>query len=250
MTESLTILVAGATGRTGSEVVQEASRRGHDIIGIARASDEIEDVRIWPTDHFEDCLTDADVVIDFTVPAASQRFAHDIAAVGCPYVLGTTGFTEAELTSLRTITEEIPLLKATNFAKGVHALLRIIEIGVAALPEYDVELTDTHHNTKRDAPSGTANTILDRIDSVRDDKLTHIYGRSGEHQRESNEIGVHVRRAGTVRGEHELLLAGNDEVITLSHRAESRRVFAAGAVDAAEWILDQEPGWYDFEEVL
>ena len=142
------------------------------------------------------------------------------------------------------------MLKAANFARGVQALLQAVEAGVEALPEYDIELTETHHAGKRDAPSGTANTVLDAIEAARGGALDRTHGREGEHRRAESEVGVHVRRAGTVRGEHELLLAGNDEVLTLSHRAESRRVFAAGAVDAAEWLAGREPGWYDFGDVL
>ena len=142
------------------------------------------------------------------------------------------------------------MLKASNFARGVQALLRVVEAGVEALPDYDVELTETHHSGKRDAPSGTAKTLLSAVDEARGEALDRTHGREGEHRRAESEVGVHVRRAGTVRGEHELLLAGNDEALTLSHRAESRRVFAAGAVDAAEWLAGRDPGWYEFGDVL
>jgi 4-hydroxy-tetrahydrodipicolinate reductase len=142
------------------------------------------------------------------------------------------------------------VLKASNFARGVQALLQAVEAGVEALPEYDVELIETHHAGKRDAPSGTAKTLLAAVDEAREEELDRTHGREGEHRRTDSEVGVHVRRAGTVRGEHEVLLAGNDEMLTLSHRAESRRVFAAGAVDAAEWLAGREPGWYDFGDVL
>lgn len=250
MTAQLDVLVAGATGRTGSEVVAEASGRGHDVVGVAQSADEVEDVRVWPTDEFPDLLDDADVVIDFTVPAATREFAPLVADAGVPYVVGTTGLDDAGADLLDEVSARIPVLKGSNFARGVQALLRVVEAGVRALPEYDVELTETHHDGKRDAPSGTAKTILDRIDDARETTHPRTYGREGEQPREGNEIGVHVRRAGTVRGEHELVVAGNDEVLTLTHRAESRRVFAAGAVDAAEWIVGRDPGRYDFEEIL
>lgn len=247
---TLSVLVAGATGRTGSEVVAEASGRGHDVVGVARSDDEIEDVRVWPAAEFPELLDDADVVIDFTVPGASREFAPQVAEAGVPYVVGTTGFDDAGIDVLQEAATRTPVLKASNFARGVQALLRVVEAGVAALPEYDVELTETHHSGKRDAPSGTAKTILERVDAAREEELDRTYGREGEHLREDGEVGVHVRRAGAVRGEHELLLAGNDEVLTLAHRAESRRVFAAGAVDAAEWLVGRDAGWHDFAEML
>ena len=246
----MNLLVVGATGRTGSEIVAEASGRGHDVTGVATSSDTIEDVRVYPDEDLPELLADADAAIDFTVPSASREYAALAAEAGVPYIVGTTGFDQEGLDALRAASESTAVLKASNFARGVQALLRVVEAGVEALPDYDVELTETHHNGKRDAPSGTAKTLLDVIDSARDDALDRVHGREGEHEREDSEVGVHVRRAGNVRGEHEVLLADNDEVLTLTHRAESRRVFAAGAVDAAEWLVGQEPGWYDFEDVL
>ncbi|CCQ37119.1 4-hydroxy-tetrahydrodipicolinate reductase [Natronomonas moolapensis 8.8.11] len=246
----MNLVVVGATGRTGSEIVAEASGRGHDVVGVATTSDTVEDVRVYPSEDLPELLDDADAVVDFTVPEATREYAGVIAEAGVPYVVGTTGFGEAGIETLRAASESIAVLKASNFARGVQALLRVVEAGVEALPDYDVELTETHHSGKRDAPSGTANTILDVVDSTREAALERTHGREGEHSREDSEVGVHVRRAGTVRGEHELLLAGNDELLTLTHRAESRRVFAAGAVDAAEWLTGQEPGWYGFDDVL
>jgi 4-hydroxy-tetrahydrodipicolinate reductase len=246
----MNLVVVGATGRTGSEIVAEASGRGHDVVGVATTSDTVEDVRVYPNEDLPELLGDADAVVDFTVPEATREHADVIAEAGVPYVVGTTGFDGSGMEALRAASESTPVLKASNFARGVQALLRVVEAGVEALPDYDVELTETHHNGKRDAPSGTANTILDVVDSAREAELERTHGREGDHPREDSEVGVHVRRAGTVRGEHELLLAGNDEVLTLTHRAESRRVFAAGAVDAAEWLAGQEPGWYGFDDVL
>ena len=234
------VVVAGATGRTGGEVVAEATERGHDVVGVAGSAGTIGGVDVHPAGDLPELLADADALVDFTVPAASREHARLAAAADVPYVVGTTGFGSGGLADLREASESTAVLKASNFARGVQALLRVVEAGVEALPDYDVELTETHHSGKRDAPSGTAKTLLEAVEEARE----------GEHRRADSEAGVHVRRAGTVRGEHELLLAGNDEVLTLSHRAESRRVFAAGAVDAAEWLADRKPGWYEFGDVL
>ena len=246
----MNLLVVGATGRTGVEIVAEASGRGHDVVGVATTDDTIEDVRVYPSEEFPELLEDADAVIDFTVPEVGREYAHLVAEAGVPYVVGTTGFEEAGLDALRDASEHTAVLKASNFARGLHAFLAVVEAGVEALPDFDLELVETHHNGKRDAPSGTANTILDVVDDARGTELDRTYGREGDHLREDSEVGVHVRRAGTVRGEHELLLAGDEEVLSLTHRAESRRVFAVGAVDAAEWLADQKPGWYEFGDVL
>ena len=244
------LVVIGATGRTGREIVVEADERGHDVVGVATSPGTVGDVDGRPNDELPEVLEDADAAIDFTLPEASRNLAATVAEAGVPYVVGTTGFEASGLEALREASERTAVLKASNFARGIQALLAAVEAGVGALPGYDIELVETHHNGKRDAPSGTANTILDAVDDARGEALDRTYGREGEHLRAENEIGVHVRRAGTVPGEHELLVAGNGEVLSLTHRAESRRVFAAGAVDAAEWLAGKEPGWYEFGDVV
>ena len=242
------VAVAGATGRTGSEIVAELRDRDHDVLALSRdptgGQRDIGDLATVLTE------TDLDALIDFTVPEATVEHAAVAAETAVPLVVGTTGFDNDGLAALADAAREIPVLRASNFAKGVHALRDIVQAGVEALPEYDIELTETHHNGKRDAPSGTALTLLDDIDDARGTTLDRTHGREGEHERAPAEVGVHVRRAGNVRGEHEVLLAGNDEVVTLTHRAESRRVFAAGAVDAAEALAGRPAGEYDFPDVL
>ena len=247
----MNVAVAGATGRTGSEVVTELRERGHDALALSREpTDDQRDI-----DNLAAVLdeSDPDALIDFTVPEATVHHATVAAEAGVPLVVGTTGFDEDGLAALTNAAREIPVLRASNFARGVHALREIVQAGVEALPDYDIELTETHHSGKRDAPSGTARTLLDDIDAARGERgerLDRTHGREGKHERDPAEIGVHVRRAGNVRGEHEVLLAGNDELLTLTHRAESRRVFAAGAVDAAEAVAGRPAGEYEFTEVV
>ncbi len=242
------VAVAGATGRTGSEIVTELRERDHDVLALSRdPTGDQRDVGDLATVLTE---TAPDALIDFTVPEATIEHAEIAAETATPLVVGTTGFDDDGLAALADAAREIPVLRASNFAKGVHALREIVQAGVKTLPEYDIELTETHHNGKRDAPSGTALTLLDDIDDARETDLDRTHGREGEHERAPEEVGVHVRRAGNVRGEHEVLLAGNDEVVTLTHRAESRRVFAAGAVDAAEALAGRPAGEYDFPDVL
>jgi 4-hydroxy-tetrahydrodipicolinate reductase len=126
--------------------------------------------------------------------------------------------------------------------------LSAVEEAAGALPEYDVEVTETHHNGKVDAPSGTAGLLLERVEAERG-ASERVHGREGDQPRTGGEVGVHARRAGDVTGEHEVLLAGNSEVLELTHRAGDRRVFAAGAVDAAAWLADQPADYYEFSEV-
>jgi 4-hydroxy-tetrahydrodipicolinate reductase len=246
-----TVGVSGATGRTGQTVVETATERPDVTVafGLSRTDTSLR-VPVYAPDESGAALAEhgPDVVVDFTAPAATVDLAGVCADAGVALVVGTTGFDEDGLATLRRASERIPVLKATNFSRGIQALLGALGPALDALPDYDVELLETHHSGKRDAPSGTASTILERVGEHRE--VDPVAGREGTHARRDNEVGVLVRRAGTVRGEHEVLLAGNDEVLTLTHRAEDRGVFAAGALDAADWLADRDPGWYSFADVV
>ncbi|MFW5956319.1 MAG: 4-hydroxy-tetrahydrodipicolinate reductase [Halorhabdus sp.] len=245
--------VTGAAGRMGQTVIETAADRADVavVFAVDRAAEAtVEDKPIHEPADFGALLAthEPDAVIDFSVPEATIDFAEDCAAAAVPLVTGTTGFDEDQLATLEAASETVAILKASNFARGIQALLRTVREAAQALAEYDVELTETHHNQKQDAPSGTAKTLLEVLADERD--FEEVYGREGIAPRDAGEIGVHVRRAGDVRGEHELVFAGNDEVLTLSHRAEDRGVFAAGALDAATWVVEQTPGWYTFGDVI
>ncbi|WP_424019726.1 4-hydroxy-tetrahydrodipicolinate reductase [Halorientalis pallida] len=247
------VAVNGAAGRMGRTVIETAADRddvdvvvGFDVEG----PDEVQGVPVVDADEAADALAeyDADVAVDFTVPEATLSLAEACREAGVGMVVGTTGFDEDGFAALDDTAEDVPLLKATNFARGVHALLRAIKEALPAVPDYDLELMETHHNGKIDAPSGTAKTMLETVQAERD--VEPVYGREGHAPRDEDEIGVFARRAGDIRGEHELIAAGNDEVLSLSHHAEDRSVFAAGALDAAVWTENQDPGRYDFGNVI
>ncbi|EMA53710.1 4-hydroxy-tetrahydrodipicolinate reductase [Halococcus salifodinae] len=258
--------VTGATGAMGRAVLESAADRDDVAVAFAVNRDPADDERVaGHAVHDAVALPDLlaeqqpEVVVDFTGPESSIEYAAACAEAGVGFVTGTTGLDDPEQSALREAAKAVPVLWATNFSRGINALRSALAEAVAALPEYDIELTETHHNRKRDAPSGTATTLLDDIDAARDDARQdesgggtgkRTYGREGEQSRTDGEIGVHVRRAGGVRGEHEVLLADNDEVLTLAYRAESRGVFAAGALDAAGWLAGHEAGWYAFDDVI
>ena len=251
----LRIAVTGAGGRMGRKVIEAAADRDGVAVAVAvnrTATDPVAGVAVEDADRLADLLAsgEADVLVDFTGPDSAVSYAEACADAGVPLVTGTTGFADAQVDALRAASDAVPVLKASNFARGVAALRRAVREAAAALPGYDVELTETHHNGKRDAPSGTAKSILDDVERVRDDLDERVHGREGDASRESGEIGVHARRAGDVTGEHEVLLAGNRETLALTHRAGDRGVFAEGALDAAAWLADRDPGWYGFDDVL
>lgn len=250
------IAVTGAAGRMGREVLAAATdREGIDVaFAVNRSSvDElISGVVIESSDNFAELLAEyePDVVVDFTGPESARTYADACANHGVALVTGTTGFDDEGVDALRTASESVGVLKASNFSRGVAALRLAVQEATAALPDADIELTETHHNAKRDAPSGTAKTLLDDIEGVRDDLGDRVHGREGEAPRSDEEIGVHARRAGDIAGEHEVLVAGSNETLSLTHRAGDRSIFAEGALDAAEWLAGREAGWYDFFEVI
>jgi 4-hydroxy-tetrahydrodipicolinate reductase len=244
------VAVNGVTGQMGGAVI-EAATDSEVVVGFATSeTDTVDGVPVVRPADAAEALREygVDVVVDFAVPEGALTVAEACVEAGVPVVVGTTGFDEDGLARLQDVGEEIPLLKATNFSQGIQVLQRLVSEAVATLDDYDLELMETHHNRKADAPSGTANSILDVIQEERD--VEPVYGREGHAPREDDEIGVFARRAGDVRGEHELILAGNDEVLSLSHRAEDRGVFAAGALDAAAWLVGRDAGWYEFGDVV
>ena len=256
----MNVAVTGARGQMGGAVVEAATERDDLTVawGVSAHPDDgkLHGVSVYGPNELDHLLERyrPNAVVDFSVPEAAVETVRAAAEAAVPAVVGTTGLTDGQLDELRAASETVPVLKAANFARGVQALRRAVESAVADLPGYDVEVTETHHNRKRDAPSGTANALLEAIEATRAETDRQagerVHGREGEAPREEGEIGVHARRAGDVRGEHEVLLAGNDEVLTLAHRAESRRVFAAGALDAAVWLAGQHPGRYEFADAL
>jgi 4-hydroxy-tetrahydrodipicolinate reductase len=261
----LRVAITGASGRMGGELVDAATARD-DVDFVLAASRTPEVVPSGDGPGAADAVVgdadlgaalrdrEIDVLVDFSVPESSVGYLEAAADSGSAAVVGTTGYDTDGRAALDAVAERVPLLKASNFSRGIAALRRAVRATVPALDGYDVEVTETHHNGKRDAPSGTALTLLDDIEGARgdagDDHADRVHGRVGEQPRTGDEIGVHARRAGDIAGEHEILLAGNNEVLELTHRAGSRSIFAAGALDAAAWLAGRDPGRYDFDAVL
>ena len=252
----ISIAVTGAAGRMGREVLAAASDRETFEVDFAvnrtPVDELISGVVIESTDNFTELLADHEpaVVVDFTGPESAVEYAEACAETGVALVTGTTGFDETGIAELRHASESTAVLKASNFSRGVAALRLALQEATAALPDADIELTETHHNAKRDAPSGTAKTLLDDIEDVREDLSERVHGREGEAPRSTDEIGVHARRAGDVAGVHEVLFGAKNETLSLTHRAGDRSIFAEGALDAADWLAGRESGWYDFFEVI
>ena len=222
---------------------------GQEIVALAEADPSVV-VRggIGREDSADlaNLVRDCDVLIDFSTPEASVIACSSAAEAGRPIVIGTTGLDADQLVLLWNASERVPVWYARNMSTGVSVLQRLLPEIARALTGYDIELIEAHHRHKADAPSGTAlmlaEAILDGLSDVRNHPFVH--GREGYAPRQPGEIGIHAIRGGGNNGEHTVLFASDEEEIRISHRAYSRRAFAAGAVRAAQAIHGQPPGWY------
>lgn len=255
MSEPLRVAVGGVGGQMGTAVATLAAERSmiQPVLGFSTTPAAVD----APVDEVIDTavLQDAldasvvDVLIEFTTAGAVATYADAAAAAGVALVSGTTGLTVPDDRALAAAAETVPVLHATNFSRGIAVLRGLVREAVTRLPEADIELTETHHRHKRDAPSGTAETLLSDIARA-GGPPERTDGRQGVAPRAAAEVGVHARRAGAIAGVHELLFATETEELTLRHRARSRAVFAAGALDAAVWLADRPAGSYAFDAVL
>ena len=243
------IAIAGAAGRMGQELIAEINRREGAIVSgtFDRASDADLDVN--------QAFSGADVVIDFTLPAATSHISAAAQAAGAAYVLGTTGHSVDQQAAIRATADHMAVLWAANFSLGVNVLLGLVERAAQALPadHFDLDIMEMHHSRKVDAPSGTALALGQAAAAGRGQRLDQVarYTREGGiGARPRGEIGFATLRGGDNPGEHTVLLLGEGERIELSHRALDRSIFAKGAVTAALWLKGRPPGLYSMADVL
>jgi 4-hydroxy-tetrahydrodipicolinate reductase len=248
--------IAGVRGRMGREIVAAAAGwSGVEIRGgLARpGSRALERESAVPLFTEAESLAEAvDVMIDVSAAAATPWIAGAARQAGTPLVCGVTGLGEVGHAALESAARQVPVLYARNLSPGIAALLDLLPRLLAALPEADVEIVETHHRGKKDAPSGTAEALAEVVVRARGDldEQRIVYGREGIAPRQPGEIGIHSLRGGANSGEHTILLATDGEEIRISHRALSRRTFADGALRAAEWVVKQPPGLYSMADVL
>ena len=190
-----------------------------------------------------------DVAIDFSYPGNVDMMLENAMARKIPLVIGTTGLTAAQEEQIREAAKVIPIVRALNFSTGVAVLRRLVAMAAKTLGEdFDIEIVETHHNQKEDAPSGTAKALLAAADPDGEYEVKH--GREGRPGKRGREIGMHALRGGTVAGEHSVMFYGPMEEIELRHRADSREIFARGAVRAAQFAAQAKPGLYSIDDVL
>lgn len=200
----------------------------------------------------QDCQIEADVIIDFASAKATNTLLDYAIQRKLPIVLCSTGLSEEQLQKVDQVSKEIAILKSANMSLGINILLNLVAQAakVLATEGFDIEIVEKHHNQKLDAPSGTALTLASSINEAMNNSYEYIYDRSERRQkREKKEIGISSVRGGSIVGEHEIIFAGKDEVITLKHSAYSKAIFAKGAVSAAKFLKGKQPGKYDMSNL-
>lgn len=227
-------------------------RMGLMIEQIVLQSEDMQIIGVVHPGLYENALDvpgKADVIIDFSYPGNLDGILARAEKDGAAVVIGTTGYTEEQLAKLREASKTLRVMHSSNYSVGVAILKKAVAMVAPALKDsFDIEITETHHNQKVDAPSGTAKMLLKAVDP--DDSFDHVYGREGITGARGHEIGIHALRGGTVAGEHSVFFFGQDETLEFHHSAASRRIFAAGAIRAARFVVDKPAGLYNMDDVL
>ena len=202
---------------------------------------------------FEDVKEEADVLIDFSTPKILTKLLTEAKKRSMAVVLCTTGYTKEQIAEINEAAKELPVVRSANMSLGVNVLIRLVQEAAKKLATegFDIEIVEKHHRLKKDAPSGTALAIADAINEVLPSAREYVFDRSGRsEQRPKEEIGISAVRGGTIVGDHDIIFAGTDEVITVSHTAYSKAIFGKGAVVAAKFLAGQKPGLYTMKDVI
>ena len=232
-------ILVGGKGKMGSLIKETAEAKGHTVLALVDAND------LSPLEIIEK----PDVIIDFSHRDNLKWISEYMSENSCALVYGTTGLEESHFEVLDEIAKNSPVFYSANFSYGVASILKILEVATKLLKDdFDMELVEIHHNQKVDAPSGTAKAILKVLNE--NNEFKEVYGRNGMVGKREKEIGIHSLRGGTEAGEHSVFFYGDNEAITISHRATNRQIFVNGAIQAAQFIINQEAGMYSMEDLL
>lgn len=245
------IVLCGALGKMGRVLADIISAR-NDCTVIA-GIDKAEGKADFPIVAAPDQLPERpDVIIDFSHPASLGALLDYCLTNGVPLVAATTGYSDEEIAKIKAAAEQIPVFFTWNMSLGINLLAVLAKKATQILgDQFDIEIVEKHHNLKLDAPSGTALMLANAINEENDNSYSYVYDRHSVRQkRAKNEIGIHSIRGGTIVGEHDIIFAGRDEVITLSHSAASKEVFAVGAVNAAVYLRGKPAGIYDMNDMM
>jgi 4-hydroxy-tetrahydrodipicolinate reductase len=247
------IILHGCNGRVGQAIVR-LMKDDNTVQLVAGIDPNINPANDFPVySNIADCTLLADVIIDFSTAHAVRPLLEYAVDKNIPLVVCTTGLSKEDVDFLKDCSKKIPIFFSANMSLGINLIIALAKRAAEILSDssFDIEIIEKHHNQKIDAPSGTALAIADAINDTLDHAYSYRYDRTlTREKRPKNEIGIHAVRGGTIVGEHEILFAGNDEVISLSHSAASKEVFAAGALKAAKFLVQKLPGLYNMEHLI
>lgn len=244
-------ILCGCSGKMGG-FVYEATKSQNDIKVVAGV-DKYNNGQGFPIfNSFADINVEADVIIDFSNPVLLDSILSYALKNKVAVVIATTGYNNEQIEKIKTAAKKIPVFFTFNMSIGVNLICSLAKKAATILGDgFDIEIIEKHHNQKIDAPSGTAIMLANAVNEVFEGKKVYEYDRHSKRQKRSNsEIGIHSIRGGTIVGEHDVVFAGHDEVITISHAAHSKEVFAVGAVKAAKFISDKPAGLYDMNSIM
>ena len=244
------VIINGYSGTMG-QVLTKCVADDEELELVAGISPKHHDVDGFNTySSFADVKEDSDVVIDFSNPLALDGILEYCLKTKTPVVLATTGYNDEEMEKIHEAAKQIPVFLSFNMSLGVNILLKLVKEAAKNLANFDIEIIEKQHNKKVDSPSGTAVMIANAVKEIRE-QSEFIYGRHGRTgKRQQNEVGIHAVRGGTIVGEHSAIFAGNDEILEINHSARSKNVFAEGAIAAAKYLVNQEPGFYNMDDML
>lgn len=244
------IILCGCGGRMGRAII-ESVKDGCTIVAGVDVNASALSTGFPVYEKISDFPGKADVIVDFSHHSALPSLIEYAKATKTPIVLATTGHTDEELALIEESVNEIAIFRSGNFSLGINLLITLAKQAAKTLgTDFDVEIIEKHHNKKLDAPSGTALMIADAIASEREES-EYVFDRHSERKaRESKEIGLHSVRGGTIVGEHEAIFAGENEIVTISHSAASREIFATGALRAAVYLAKKEKGLYNMTDMI
>ena len=248
----MNLLISGALGRMGKKVYEASVADGilTPVCGVDRF-ENFSDKNFPIYDSYSKITEKVDVIIDFSAPATLPSLLEFAIKNNVPAVLCATGYQQTEIDAIKEASKKIAIFRSANMSLGVNILIDLVKKASVALAEgFDIEIIEKHHNQKVDAPSGTALMLADGVKEVLPEKF-YSYGRQGiVGKRDKNEIGIHAIRGGNIVGEHDVIFAGENETITLSHSAQDRGVFANGAIKAAKFLVGKKPSIYNMSDVI
>ena len=247
------IILCGCGGRLGKALTAAAQNEYDIIAGVDINATSLGALCPFPVyESIKDFSGKADAIIDFSHHSALASLIEYSKATKTPLVIATTGHTDEERELMEEAAKETAIFFSRNMSIGINLLIEFCKETAAMLGEdFDIEIIEKHHNKKLDAPSGTAMMIAEALKDEREGETEFVYDRHEVRRKRSpSEIGIHAIRGGTIVGEHEVMFAGEDEIITITHSARSKRVFAVGAIRAAKFLKAQQPNMYDMQDLL